>query len=222
LECIKAVRGAGARTVREIASRCNTSPATVSRYMKILRQSGQVEVGGVEGEGVRVSHAEGFREVYRALGQEYADIIRMVTERTGWFTEALVNIGWWSVLAAFQYARVEPKDIPRKIEQYKDSEAFVKDVTNYLTAMIQAGSDAVNTITNLQREAERYRNVAKVLAGIVKGLRLQLRNTTQRLEVAQALLLRYDLLEEYANAIAQLAIVESLISTSAYKTKTGS
>ena len=60
----------------------------------------------------------------------------------------------------------------------------MKDVTNYLTAMIQASSDAVNTITNLQREAERYRNVAKVLAGIVKGLRLQLRNTTQRLEVA--------------------------------------
>jgi hypothetical protein len=187
--------------------------------MKILRQSGQVEVGGVEGEGVRVSHAEGFREVYRALGQEYADIIRMVTERTGWFSEALVNIGWWSVLAAFQYARVEPKDIPRKIERYKDSEAFVKDVTNYLMAMIQASSDAVNTIMNLQREVERYRNVAKVLAGIVKGLRLQLRNTTQRLEVAQALLSRYDLLEEYASAIAQLAIVESLTSTSAYKNR---
>jgi hypothetical protein len=187
--------------------------------MKILRQSGQVEVGGVEGEGVRVSHAEGFREVYRALGQEYADIIRMVTEKTGWFTEALVNIGWWSVLAAFHYVRVEPKDIPRKIEQYKDSEAFVKDVTNYLTAMIQASSDAVNTIMNLQREVERYRNAAKVLAGIVKGLRLQLRNTTQRLEVAQALLSRYDLLEEYASAIAQLAIVELLTSTSAYKTR---
>jgi archaellum component FlaC len=74
------------------------------------------------------------------------------------------------VLAAFQYARVEPKDIPRRIEQYRDSEAFVRDVINYLTAMIQASSDAVNTITNLQREVERYRNVAKVLADIVKGL----------------------------------------------------
>jgi hypothetical protein len=187
--------------------------------MKILRQSGQVEVGRVEKEGVRVSHAEGFSEVYRALGQEYADVIRMVMERTGWFTEALVNIGWWSVLAAFQYARIEPKDIPRKIEQYKDAEAFVRDVTNYLTAMIQASSDAVNTITSLQREAERYRNVAKVLAGIVKGLRLQLSDTTRKLEVAQALLSRYDLLEEYASAIAQLAIVESLTNTSAYKTR---
>jgi hypothetical protein len=187
--------------------------------MKILRQSGQVEVGGVEGEGVCVSHVEGFREVYRALGREYAGIIRMVAEETGWFVEALVNIGWWSVLAAFQYARVGPKDIPRRIEQYRDSEAFVRDVTNYLTAMIQASSDVVNTITNLQREVERYRNVAKVLADIVKGLRLQLRNTTQRLEVAQAILSRYDLLEEYANAIAQLAIVESLTSTSAYKTR---
>jgi hypothetical protein len=168
---------------------------------------------------VRVSHAKGFREVYRALGQEYAGIIRMVVEGAGWFVEALVNIGWWSVLAAFQYARIEPKDIPRRIEQYKDAKAFVRDVTNYLTAMIQASSDAVNTITNLQREVGRYRGVAKVLAGIVKGLRLQLRNTTQRLEVAQAILLRYDLLEEYANAIAQLAIVELLTSTSVYKTR---
>jgi len=181
--------------------------------MKILRQSGQVEVGGVEKEGVCVSHAEGFRDVYRALGREY------VTERTGWFSEALVNIGWWSVLAAFQYARIEPKDVPRRIEQYRDSKAFVRDVTNYLTVMIQASSDVVKTITNLQREVERYRNVAKVLADIVKGLRLQLRNTTQRLEVAQAILSRYDLLEEYASAIAQLAIVELLTSTSAYKTR---
>jgi phosphoglycerate-specific signal transduction histidine kinase len=85
--------------------------------------------------------------------------------------------------------------------------------------MIQASSDAVNTITKLQREVERYRNVAKVLAGIVKGLRLQLRNTTKRLEVVQAIISRYDLLEEYANTIAQLAIVESLTSTSTYKTR---
>jgi hypothetical protein len=61
--------------------------------------------------------------------------------------------------------------------------------------------------------------VAKVLADIVKGLRLQLRNTTQRLEVVQAIISRYDLLEEYANTIAQLAIVESLTSTSTYKTR---
>jgi DNA-binding transcriptional regulator LsrR (DeoR family) len=77
LECIKAVRGAGARTVREIASRCNTSPATVSRYMKILRLSGQVEVW------VRVGRAEGFREVYRALGRGYVDIVRVVAEGAG-------------------------------------------------------------------------------------------------------------------------------------------
>jgi hypothetical protein len=143
----------------------------------------------------------------------------VVAEGTGWFVEVLVNIGWWGVLAAFQYARVEPRGIQSRIEWYRDSEVFVRDVINYLTAMIQASSDAVNTIARLQREVGRYRGVAKVLAGIVKGLRLQLRNTTQRLEVAQAILLRYDLLEEYANAIAQLAIVELLTSTSVYKTR---
>jgi hypothetical protein len=50
--------------------------------------------------------------------------------------------------------------------------------------VVQASGDAVNTIVRLQRGVERYRGVAKVLAGIVRGLRLQLRNTTQRLEVA--------------------------------------
>jgi hypothetical protein len=207
-------------STRDIAKICGfASPATVHYYIKKLRgetprqpKSSRAQPSQAETPPAARGSPEGgaFRDIYRVLGQEYASILKTVLEKASWFNEALVSVGWWSMIAAFQYARIDPKDIPRRVEQYKDAEAFVRDVTNYLTAMIQASSDAVNTITSLQREAERYKNASRVLAGIVNALRLQLRDTTRKLEVAQALLSRYGLLEEYANAVAQIAIVESI------------
>jgi hypothetical protein len=206
-------------TVSDIAKACNIPRGSVDYYIKIVRgenqgrtRSPRAQPSQAETPVVARGSPEGgaFRDIYRVLGQEYASILKTVLEKASWFNEALVSIGWWSMIAAFQYARIDPKDIPRRVEQYKDAEAFVRDVTNYLTAMIQASSDAVNTITGLQREVERYKNASRVLAGIVNALRLQLRDTTRKLEVAQALLSRYGLLEEYANAVAQIAIVESI------------
>ena len=210
-------------STRDIAKICGfSSSATVHYYIKKLRgeaqsrpRSSRAQPSQAETPPVARGSPEGgaFRDIYRILGQEYASMLKTVMDKTGWFTEALVSIGWWSMIAAFQYARIDPKDISRRVEQYKDAEAFVKDVINYLTAMIQASSDAVNTITSLQREVERYKNVARVLAGIVNGLKLQLHDTTRKLEIAQTLLSRYGLLEEYANAVAQLAIIESIALT---------
>jgi hypothetical protein len=215
-ECVKKLYAEGV-SYRKIAEVCGGSKDKVLRFVKQLKGGSQRETGQERpSRGEQVAEARGSpsgamtREIYRVLGHEYASILKTVLEKTSWFNEALVSIGWWSMIAAFQYARIDPKDIPRRVEQYKDAEAFVKDVTNYLTAMIQASSDAVNTITSLQREVERYKNAARVLAGIVNALKLQLRDTTRKLEVAQALLSRYGLLEEYANAVAQIAIVESI------------
>jgi hypothetical protein len=215
-ECVKKLHAEGV-SYRKIAEICGGSKDKVLRFVKQLKGGSQRETGQERpgrGEEARGSPSGAMtREIYRVLGREYASILETVLEKTSWFNEALVSIGWWSMIAAFQYARIDPKDIPRRIEQYKDAEAFVKDVTSYLTAMIQASSDAVNTITSLQREAERYKNVARILAGIVNGLKLQLRDTTRKLEIAQALLSRYGLLEEYANAVAQLTIIESIALT---------
>jgi hypothetical protein len=215
-ECVKKLHAEGVST-RRIAEVCGGSKDKVLRFLKRTKGEQQRETGRERpGRGEQAVEARGSssgamtKEVYRVLGREYANILETVLEKTGWFNEALVSIGWWSMIAAFQYARIDPKDIPRRVEQYKDAEAFVKDVTNYLTAMIQASSDAVNTITSLQREVERYKNAARVLAGVVNGLKLQLRDTTRKLEIAQALLSRYGLLEEYANAVAQMAILESI------------
>jgi transposase-like protein len=221
IKCVAEWLGRGL-SVTEIAKACRIPRSTVHHYIKLLRGEAQsrprssgAQPSQPETAPVARGSPEGgmTREIYRVLGHEYASLLKTVLEKTSWFNEALVEIGWWSIIAAFQYARIDPKDIPKRIEQYKDAEAFIKDVTNYLTAMIQASSDAVNTITSLQREVERYKNVARVLAGIVNALKLQLRDTTRKLEIAQALLSRYGLLEEYANAVAQLAIIESIALT---------
>jgi hypothetical protein len=218
IKCVAKWKAQGL-TVRQIADACKIPFPTVQYYIKkyLSGDRGQsVRSATTQAQAEATSVARGspeggaFRDIFRILGQEYASTLKTVLEKTSWFNEALVSIGWWSMIAAFQYARIDPKDIPKRVEQYKDAEAFVRDVTNYLTAMIQASSDAVNTITSLQREAERYRNASRVLGGIVNALRLQLRDTTRKLEVAQALLSRYGLLEEYANAVAQIAIVESI------------
>ena len=218
-DCVKKLHAEGV-SYRKIAEVCGGSKDKVLRFIKQMKGGQQQETGRERSSrGEQAVEARGSpsgamtREIYRVLGREYAGILETVLEKTSWFNEALVNVGWWSIIAAFQYARIDPKDIPRRVEQYKDAEAFVKDVTNYLTAMIQASSDAVNTITSLQREVERYKNVARVLAGIVNALKAQLRDTTRKLEVAQALLSRYGLLEEYANAVAQIAIIESIALT---------
>jgi transposase-like protein len=218
IKCVAEWLGRGL-TVRDIAKACGIPRSTVQHYIRLIRgetpsRTGRSKAGSTQPETAPAARGspEGgaFRDIYRILGQEYASMLKTVMDKTGWFTEALVSIGWWSMIAAFQYARIDPKDIPRRVDQYKDAEAFIRDVTNYLTAMIQASSDAVDTITSLQREAERYKNASRVLAGIVNALKLQLRDTTRKLEVAQALLSRYGLLEEYANAVAQIAIVESI------------
>jgi transposase len=218
-ECVKKLHAEGV-SARRIAEVCGGSKDRVLRFIKRMKGEQQQATGQERpGRGEQAVEARGSpsgamtREIYRVLGREYANILETVLEKTSWFNEALVEIGWWSIMAAFQYARIDPKDIPKRIEQYKDAEAFVKDVTNYLTAMIQASSDAVNTITSLQHEVERYKNVARVLASIVNALRLQLRDTTRKLEVAQAILSRYGLLEEYANAVTQIAIIESIAMT---------
>lgn len=218
IKCVAKWKAQGL-SVRQIADACKIPYPTVEYYIKKYlsgdrSQSTRSTASQAQPEtppAPRGSPEGGaFRDIYRILGQEYASMLKTVMDKTGWFTEALVSIGWWSMIAAFQYARIDPKDIPRRVEQYKDAEAFVRDVTNYLTAMIQASSDAVNTITSLQMDVERYKNASRVLAGIVNALKLQLRDTTRKLEVAQALLSRYGLLEEYANAVAQIAIVESI------------
>jgi len=156
--------------------------------------------------------AGGVAEVLKVLGEEYSAILKSVTEKTRWFTDALVNIGWFSTVAAFQFAKVDPKDIPMKVAEFADANNFVRFVVRSLSAMIEASSDSAKAIMEREAELTRYRNALKVMAFIASALRKQLRSVAAQLQIAHNIISRYGLLEEYLSLASQYAMVESLMS----------
>jgi predicted hydrocarbon binding protein len=156
----------------------------------------------------------GISEVMKVLGREYAEIISTVTERTKWFTEALVKIGWSSTMMAFQFARVEPKDIPRKVGEFEDADKFVDFVNRNLYAMIQASTDAVKAIIERDEKIRKYEDAIKLMAMIIKAQRKAVSELSRRMQIAQAILTRYGLLEEFMFASAQYSVLEALTVTS--------
>jgi AcrR family transcriptional regulator len=227
IKCIYELHSRGA-SINQIAKTCQVSTKTVYRYIR--GEEGGEEVVGKDEPKVDVSKVEvpvppktrggearyvgtGVSEVMKVLGSEYADMLKTVLEKTQWFTEALVNIGWLSTIAAFQYARVDPKDIPKKLSEFQDSEKFIEFVGKYLIAMIQGSADATNIILEKDRELSKWVNASKTLAAIVKGLKVQVKDLTRQLEIAQSLMTKYGILEEFVNALAQHRIIEALALT---------
>ena len=225
---------------RQTAKQCRASLPTVYKYwdvvddvLKSLDQSSaeepqpieepqiQVqELGSVktEGEGEKKTEkvgryvGTGISEVMKTLGSEYAELLKTVTEKTRWFNDALVEIGWLSTLYAFQYARIDPKDISKKVDEFKDSDKFVGFVNKYLTAMIQASTDATNTILNLEKELSKYRDALKVAGALIKGYKRYVKELNKYLEAARAVITKYGLTEEYSNMLMQMSVLESLMA----------
>jgi hypothetical protein len=237
VKCIYDLYSQGA-SINQIVKTCHVSSKTVYRYLrgeKEDKEEGKEDVEGGEEVVKKVdvrtepkvevpvpqtrTRSEtryvgtGVSEVMKTLGSEYADLLKTVLEKTQWFTEALVNIGWLSTIAAFQYARVDPKDIPKKLSEFQDAGKFVEFVGKYLIAMIQGSADATNVILEKDRELSKWVNASKTLATIVKGLKVQVKDLIRQLEIAQALMTKYGILEEYVNALAQHRIIEALTLT---------
>jgi hypothetical protein len=154
----------------------------------------------------------GTSEVLRALGEEYAAIIKTVTEKTRWFAEALVEVGWVSTLMAFQFARVEPKDIPLKIAEFTESKEFVKFVVRNLNTLIEANYDAAQAIAERDGMNTRLNNAAKFLAFLVAEWRKKALMLAKELQVAHVLIEKYGLINEYLNLVAQFTLVESALA----------
>jgi len=158
------------------------------------------------------SGGAGTSEVMRALGEEYAAIIKTVTEKTRWFTEALVEIGWFATMMAFQFARVEPKDIPMKVAEFSDSKEFVKFVVRNLNTLIEADYNAAQAIAERDRMITRLNNAAKFLAYLAADWRNKALRLAKERQVAHILIDKYGLINEYLNLIAQFTLIESALA----------
>jgi len=219
----------------EIAEKCNISRRQLYRYIEFLEKFKEMykdvsehvkklreekpepkepQQQPKETKEERRYVGTGISEVMKVLGREYAEIISTVTERTKWFTEALVKIGWSSTMMAFQFARVEPKDIPRKVGEFEDADKFVDFVNRNLYAMIQASTDAVKAIIERDEKIRKYEDAIKLMAVIIKAQRKAVSELSRRMQIAQAILTRYGLLEEFMFASAQYSVLEALAVTS--------
>jgi len=161
----------------------------------------------------------GTSEPLRALGEEYAAIIKTVTEKTRWFAEALVEVGWVSTLMAFQYARIEPKDIPLKIAEFTDPKEFVRFVTTNLTTMVEAGFNAAQAIAERDKMITRLNNVAKFLAYLAAEWRNKALRFAKELQIAHILIEKYGLINEYLTLYSYYTLIENTLSTPPQKPK---
>jgi len=213
IKCILECKEAGLNK-REAAKKCGVSVSTVYKYWdynspKKNEVKDEGEVKSKERSSPRAG--AGFSEVLKALGSEYSEIIKAITEKTRWFTDALVNIGWISTMMALQYARVDPKDISKKVEEFQDAGSFVEFVKKNLSAMVEASSDAVNAILERDKELSKYRNAVEMAKVLINVYRSSVKELIKQLEIAKNIITKYGLTEEYVDMLAQRNIVESLI-----------
>jgi len=154
----------------------------------------------------------GAAEVLRVLGEEYASVIKAITEKTRWFTDALINIGWYSTMMAFQYVRVDPKDIPLRVAEFADQNEFVKFVVTNLANMIEVHYEGAEALRKREQELTRCSNILKVMTTLAAGWRTQAEELGRSLQIAQAIISRYGLFEEYLHAIAQYTTLRAVMN----------
>jgi transcriptional regulator with XRE-family HTH domain len=152
----------------------------------------------------------GISEVLKELGKDYAETVKILSEKRSWFTSVLVDLGFESMLMAFQYAKVDPKDIARKVEEFDNPEKFKEFVRKHLAAMVEASADAVNAILERDKRIRQLENALRVVSAIAAGLKRTVDDLAFKLNIAESLISRYGLHEEYVNALMQANIVHAL------------
>jgi hypothetical protein len=199
---------------KEIAEKCHVHVKTVQNWARKLgivregRSSG--ETGGGGGDSAKTAFVGRGDAVQKTLASEYAELVKQLTEKTKWFNQALVEIGFNSLLAAFQYARIDPKEIAEKVEEFKDPEEFVGFVMKYIYAMIEASSESVKAIVERDAKIEKYEKALRILGAMVRAREKVIRDLTRNLQVANAILTKYGLMDEYVAASVQAQLIEQL------------
>jgi len=133
----------------EVAKRLSVSEDTVNRHLSNvvarLRPPSSLKADK-EAESEEARAVGPTREVTRALDREYARMLQRLTEKTGWFIDAMSEIGWYSTMLAFQYAKVDINRLEEKVSEFRDAGAFADYVKKMLSAMIQASHDAARVL----------------------------------------------------------------------------
>jgi hypothetical protein len=86
-------------------------------------------------------------------------------------------------------------------------------VNKNLSAMVEASGSAVKAILERDTKIDKYEQALRLTALIIKAQRREISRIDAKLQIAEALLMRYGLLEEYIYANAQKSVLEALALT---------
>jgi len=179
LRVAKAIRENPDITTSELERSLGIDKSTINKvikryYNEVMGRSASVAKPPRE-EGAKVEEARsatrvgggggaaGFAEVMRTLGREYAEVLKKVTEKVDWFTDVVMDIGFNTVLAAFQFAKIPPERFMDKVEEFKDPNEFKAHVLSYLDAMLKSSSDGAARLVELEDERRRLEAYSKLL-----------------------------------------------------------
>ena len=210
-------------TLQEVAEEVGRSPGNLSNLIKAelarLELLGRApKAGGEEGEGeppepeevpLELPEEVFYRrpprlrtKIARTLDQEYAELISQLTEKTGWFNQVLTDLGFYSILLAFQAARVPPGKVPEMVEKFRRPEEFTGFVKDQLSALMAAVQDS-ERILELEDRVKELEAENVLLEGLLERSLERIRRLSTMLKVALAVMPRSSL-ERFLLAAAAL------------------
>jgi len=146
-------------------------------------------------KGVKASK-DALKPVEKLLGESYAKTLIPTLESLEWWNTAKELIAWHSIMIALQVAKVDPQEIIRKAEEFRDPVKFANYIKELLSAMVEAIDDASviqqyrEELEDTQRQLEACLLLLDKQAERIRELEADVSFTLQRLS-------RKDLLEFY-------------------------
>jgi len=95
----------------------------------------------------------GRKHTIEMLDKSHAQIVRNLTDATGWFADVLHEIGFYATIIAMQHAKVPPEELYEQVVRFKDPAEFSEYVKDHLAALLEATEDA-QKLVELRKELD--------------------------------------------------------------------
>jgi hypothetical protein len=228
-ECVKSYLLADPTLAdRRIAKLCNTSHHYVNKLRKkfVHEKGGSPEEKGKEEERredakeARRYEGAGISKGVKKRGKDYADSIEKLGEKASRLIDVLIDLGLNSMLMAFQYANIDPKDILGKVEELEDPDKLKEFVRKHLVAMVEASTDATKAILEREEKIRQLEADLKASHAEIESMKKINKDLSYKLRIAEMLIAKHDLQAEYVLALTKASLSYAIYNMLSETTQT--
>lgn len=139
---------------------------------------------------------DALKPVEKLLGESYAKTLIPTLESLEWWNTAKELITWHSIMIALQVAKVDPQEIIKKAEEFKDPVKFANYIKELLSAMVEAIDDA-SVIQQYKEELEETQRQLEACLLLLDKQAERIKELEADISFALQRLSKKDLLEFY-------------------------